>query len=130
MNLRNKKQLIARTLKVGINRIILNSEMRNEIKEAITRQDIKDLVKEGVIKIKEVKGRKKKVKRKTRRKIGSKKIIVKKRKQKHMQLVRKLRGRIRSLKGRISKEKYVELRKKVNSGNIKNQAHLEELLKE
>jgi large subunit ribosomal protein L19e len=54
MNLKNKKELAAKVLKVGVNRISINYERRNELKEAITRQDIKELEKEGVINIKEI----------------------------------------------------------------------------
>ena len=55
MNLRKKKILAAKALKVGKERIIFLKPRLEEIKEAITKQDIKDLYKEGAIKIKEVK---------------------------------------------------------------------------
>ncbi len=59
MNLEKKKKLAARTLNVGKERIIFLKSRLEEIKEAITRQDIKDLHKDGAIIIKEEKGRKK-----------------------------------------------------------------------
>ena len=67
MNLAKKKQLAAETLKVGKHRIVFNIEGLPEIKEAITKQDIKTLFQEGIITIKPVKGRRKVKKRKTRR---------------------------------------------------------------
>ena len=71
MNLEKKKMLAARTLGVGKARIIFNVARINEIKEAITKQDIRDLAADKAILIREIKGTKKKVKRKTRRRAGS-----------------------------------------------------------
>ena len=47
MNLSKKKALAARTLNVGKARILFNVQRLGEIKEAITKQDIRDLHKEG-----------------------------------------------------------------------------------
>ncbi|PIN93894.1 hypothetical protein COU56_03320, partial [Candidatus Pacearchaeota archaeon CG10_big_fil_rev_8_21_14_0_10_31_9] len=98
MNLSNKKILAAKTLGVGTGRIELNINRLDEIKEAITRQDIKDLVKSGAIKIKETKGRRKNVKRKQRRRIGKIKLKVKARKRSYIIITRKLRTYIKGLK--------------------------------
>jgi ribosomal protein L19E len=132
MNLKNKKRLIARTLKVGIRRISINKDMTSEIKEAITRQDMRDLKKEKIIKIKEVKGRKKKVKRKTKRRLGSIKKKVKNSKQKYVKLVRKQRAyiKVQSRKEIITKEQYRDLRKKVRAKNFRDLSHLKEFVKE
>ena len=70
MNLNTKKRLAARTLKVGLGRIKFDIERLDEIKEAITKQDIKDLKESGAIKIKEISGRRTNVKRKTIRRAG------------------------------------------------------------
>lgn len=43
MKLENKKDLASRALKVGKNRIAFNKSRLTEIKEAITKQDFKDL---------------------------------------------------------------------------------------
>ena len=59
MNLGKKKKLSAKALEVGKERIVFLKPRLDEIKEAITRQDIKDLEKEGAIIIKGIKGRKK-----------------------------------------------------------------------
>ena len=80
-NLNRKKELAAKTLKVGKNRLSFNQDNLAEIKEAITRQDIKDLYAEGIITIKPIKGRKKIKRRKTRRGPGKIKKTVNKRKQ-------------------------------------------------
>ena len=131
MNLRSKKKLIAKVLKVGVNRIILESSRSTEIKEAITRQDIRDLKKEGVIKIKEIKGRKKNIKRKTKKRGGSVRKKVNKRKQDYVAITRKLRNYVKNMKtkGRISKEEHQELRKKIKSRAFRDLAHLRDAIR-
>ena len=59
MNLRKKKELAARILKVGKERIIFSQQRLNEIKEAITKQDIRDLKRDGAITVREISGRRK-----------------------------------------------------------------------
>src|SRR3989344_4610124 len=49
MNLQKKKQLAIKTLKAGKERIVFLESRRDEIKEAITKQDIRDLVSDGAI---------------------------------------------------------------------------------
>ena len=58
-NLAKKKQLAAKTLNVGKARIVFLPSRLDEIKEAITRQDILDLHKSGAITIRDIRGRKK-----------------------------------------------------------------------
>ncbi len=130
MNLSNKRTLAAKALKVGKNRVVFNSEGISEIKEAITKQDIKDLVREGIISIKPVKGRKKVKKRKTKRGYGKIKKKVNKRKQEYVKITRKLRKYIMELrnKGEIERELYWDLRKKIKMRNFKSRANLREYL--
>ncbi len=122
MNLRTKKQMIARTFNIGLARIVLDSNRNQEIKEAITRQDIKDLKKQGIIKIKPIKGRKKNVKRKTKKRAGKIKKRIKNRKQEYVKLVRKLRQYIKILKQKslISNEKYLNLRKQIRAKKFRD----------
>jgi large subunit ribosomal protein L19e len=131
MNLKKKKKLMVRILKVGLRRIKLASGMREEIKEAITRQDIRDLRKGGIIRIKEKKGRRKKEKKKTRIREGSRKKKVKRRKQDYVKLTRKIRAYLKNLKekGDISSELYKSLRKKTRTKEFRNLAHLREALR-
>jgi len=128
MNLKKKKKLIARTLGIGVKRIKLDSEMSEEIKEAITRQDIKDLKKEKIIKIREKIGRRKKKKRKTKRRMGSRKKKVNRRKQDYVSLTRKLRNYAKKLKdrGEVSKEEYYDLRKKIRARTFRDFSRLRE----
>ncbi len=126
MNLKKKKHLSAKTLKVGAKRIVFDTNRLDEIKEVITKQDIRDLHKDKAITIKEKKGRKKIKKRKTRRREGKIKKKVNKRKENYVKLVRKLRNYIKELKkqGKISREDYWELRKKIRSKIFKNKRQL------
>ena len=57
MNLKKKKELAARTLKVGKGRIMFVDARLEDIKEALTKQDVRDLKEDGAIVVKEVKGR-------------------------------------------------------------------------
>ena len=97
MQLARKKELAAKVLKVGKNRIVFAVEHLSEIKEAITRLDILDLHKSGAIQIKEVKGRKKIIKRKNRRRVGKVKKKVNNRKAEYVIITRKLRKFVRGL---------------------------------
>ncbi len=131
MNLKKKKELAARTLGVGKNRIILDNNRLEEIREAITRQDIKDLKKQEIIKIKEKRGRKKKKKRKTKRRGGSKRKRINKRKQDYVKMVRKMRRILKNLKEKkeISKEEYQDLRNKIKAKKFRDSKHLLEAVK-
>lgn len=130
MKLEKKKKLVARVLKIGKERIWFSSENLAEIKEAITKQDIKDLFQQGIIKIKPVKGRKKIKKRRTKRREGKIKKKVKKRKQEYVKITRKLRYYIKELKrqGKIDKKEYWELRKKIRARDFKSKVQLKEYL--
>jgi large subunit ribosomal protein L19e len=129
-NLNKKKELAAKTLKVGKNRINFNQDNLSDIKETITRQDIKDLHAEGIITIKPIKGRKKIKKRKTRRGPGKIKKTVNKRKQVYVKITRKLRGYLSELKklGVINNELYNDLRKKIRMRVFRSKSHLKNYL--
>jgi large subunit ribosomal protein L19e len=132
MNLTKKKQLAAKVLKVGKNRIVFVKEHLSEIKEAITRIDIQDLYKSGAIQIREVSGRKKIVKRKNRRRTGKIKKNVNTRKKEYVIITRKLRTFVRGLvrTGAIDKEKNREVRKQIRARKFKSKRHLKESLEE
>jgi len=128
MKLESKKELAARTLNVGKARIVFNIERLAQIKEAITKQDIRDLQKDGAITIKEIKGRRKNIKRKTRRRIGSVKKKVNKKKREYMNLTRKLRTYTKSLRktGQVDNETYRKIRKEIRAKSFRSKAHLKE----
>lgn len=128
MKLEGKKELVSRVLNVGKARIVFNTERLSDIKEAITKQDVRDLVADKAIVIKEVSGRRTITKRKTRRRAGSIKKKVKKSKEEYMAITRKLRSYLAKLKehGKISQEDFVKLRKQIRARDFRNLPHMKE----
>lgn len=130
MKLEGKKAFIAEVLGVGKGRIVLNSTRLQEIKESLTRQDIRDLYAQGAILVKDPRGRKKVEKRTIRRKMGS----IKKRpintKRKYMHLTRKLRAFIAHLRiqGKLTDEKYKKIRTQIRASAFNSLGHLKEHL--
>ena len=121
-----KKELAAKALSVGKDRIKFVRARLDEIKDAITKQDIKDLVVAGAIVIKPIKGRKTNIKRRNRRGVGKVKKKVNKRKQNYVKLTRKLRTYVKNLKerGSLTSEEAKEIRKKIRNKTYKNKANL------
>ena len=130
MNLSKKKNLASKLFNVGKERIVFIKERLNEIKEAITKQDLRDLKIDGAIIIKEIRGRKKVKKRARKRSAGKIKKRVNKRKRNYIILTRKLRRHVESLKTpeKISLEEYRDLRKKIRNSFFKSKTHLKEYL--
>ena len=108
MNLKKKKKLAIRTLNVGQKRIVFLKSRINEIKEAITKQDIRDLRDDGAIIVKKIKRKKKNIIKKKKKTPGKIKKKVKRRKQDYVILTRKLRNYISVMnkQKKISKEDY------------------------
>jgi len=130
MNLSKKKALAARTFSVGKGRISFVNARLEEIKEAITKQDIRDLRTEGAIKIKEIRGTKKNVSKKVNRSPGNIRKKVNKRKERYVILTRKLRayGAEMQKQGKISKEELKDIRKKIRNKAFRSQAHLRDYI--
>lgn len=128
MNLKSKKELAAKALKVGKERIVFVKERLEDIKEAITKQDIRDLKQEGAIKVKNISGRKKNIKKKSRRSPGNVRKKVNTRKRDYVIMTRKLRSYVAEMKkqGRLSAEEVKELRKKIRNKMFRSKAHLRE----
>lgn len=127
MNLRSKKELASRTFGVGKGRIAFIESRKDEIKEAITKQDIRDLVTGGAIIIKEIKGRKK-IKKRKRKSIGNIRHKVNKRKREYVVLTRKLRSYLKSISSQISKEEFKKIRKKIRNRGFKNKTDLKQYI--
>jgi len=121
-----KKDLAAKALGVGKDRIKFVRARLDEIKDAITKQDIRDLVVAGAIVVKPVKGKKTNVKRRNRRGVGKVKKKVNKRKQEYVKLTRKLRQYVKNLKerGDLTSEETKEIRKKIRNKTYKSKANL------
>jgi len=131
MKMEKKKSLAARTIGVGKGRIIFNKNNLSQIKEAITKQDIKDLVGSGAIIIKPIKGRLANEKTKKRRRAGSVKKKVHNSKREYVLITRKMRNYLFLLrkKGLLSEKIYSQLRKEIKRREIKNLSHLKEKIK-
>ncbi len=130
MNLKKKKELAKRTFNIGEKRIVFAESRLNDIKEAITKQDIRDLKQDGAIIIKEKKGRKK-IKKKRGRSIGNIRKKRKKRKEDYMILTRKLRKYTSKMKNKkeISKTDFDEIRKKIRNKIFRSKSHLRNYMK-
>ncbi|MBT3404835.1 hypothetical protein HN832_02110 [archaeon] len=129
MNLRKKKELTARTLNVGKARINFVEARLEEIKEAITKQDIRDLLKDGAILIKNVQGRKK-IKTKVKRSTGNIRKKVNDRKKKYVIMTRKLRAYVNELKKQkaLNIEEVNEIRKRIRNKMFRSKANLKEYI--
>ena len=56
MNLQVQRRVAADIFKAGINRVAFDETRLNEIKEAITKTDIRNLIKDGAINLKQIHG--------------------------------------------------------------------------
>ncbi|MBC8435272.1 hypothetical protein H8D91_02100 [archaeon] len=130
MQLAKKKELAAKALGVGKSRVIFIEGNLPQIKEAITRADMLDLFNAGAIKIREIGGRKKTVKRKNRRGVGKVKKKVNKRKQEYVTSTRKLRKVAKNLLRleKIDAVKHQKIRKMIRARHFKSKRHLNESL--
>ena len=126
MNLSKKKELARRTLGVGKGRIVFLESRLDDIKEAITKQDIRDLQREGAILIKEIKGRRKVLRVKRKKGPGKIKKRVNTRKREYVTLTRRLRKYVGELKkrGEISGEDFKDTRKKIRNKFFKSKSQL------
>ncbi|HID60763.1 MAG TPA: 50S ribosomal protein L19e [Hadesarchaea archaeon] len=143
MELSEKRRLAAKILKAGVNRIWMDPNRAEDISTAITREDIRRLIKAGAIRAKPKRGssrgrsRKLSLKRKMGRRKGpgsrkGAKHAKFRKKSKWIQTVRPLRSRLRELKkeGLIRPREYRQLYRMVKGGVFKSKAHLETHLKE
>jgi len=123
-----QKKLAAKILHVGVSRVWLDPTKKEEISKAITKADIRRLIKKGYIKKKpEKKKAKKKIKR--RRGPGSRKGKATTRlskKRRWINTVRPLRRFIRELKdqGKIDNKTYRTVRKLIKGGMFRSRSHL------
>ncbi len=133
-NLRSKRELIARYLGVGVDRIWVDPNAMDEVLDIDTREDVRILLRRGVVKVKPVKGQKHVV-RKKKRGYGSKKgkkTARAPKKRLWMERVRAQRKLLRYLrdKGLIKSSEYRELYMKVKGGMFRSKSHLLDYIKE
>ncbi len=143
MNLRSKRLIASRLLKVGLDRVWLDPNRANDIKEAITRDDIRKLVAEGAILVKQKKGvsrgrfRELLIQKRKGRRSGSasKKGTITSRLSKKTIWVNKIRAQREVLSellqsSKISKEAYKDLRVKAKGGFFRSRRHIKLYLTE
>ena len=128
MNLSKKKRLAKKTFRVGTDRIVFVESRLGEIKDAITKQDLRALEKSGAIIIKIRKGGAKVHKRKSRS-TGNIRKKVRQNKRDYMAITRKLRTYLLELhsRGEISKEDMRSMRKKIRNREFRSKTHFKEL---
>nr|WP_200956741.1 50S ribosomal protein L19e [Thermococcus barophilus] len=141
--MRMQRRIAAEILKCGENRIWIDPERIEDVKSAITREDIKRLIKEGVIKKKPVKGqstyrakiRHEQRKRGRHRGPGSrkgKKTARMGKKERWIMTIRALRKELRKLKAekKIDVHTYRRLYIRAKGGQFKNKHQLYLFLEE
>ncbi|MFB6145357.1 MAG: 50S ribosomal protein L19e [Candidatus Nanohaloarchaea archaeon] len=137
-DLKSQRRMAAKVLKVGKNRVWIDPEQEDRVEEAITRQDIRNLVESGAIAKKNKKGtskgrakKAKKQKQKGRQKgHGSrkgKKTARKGSKEKWMEKIRSIRKRLKEMKeeDEIDNDTYWDLYNMAKGGFFRDTKHLE-----
>jgi large subunit ribosomal protein L19e len=142
VNIAKKRELAARVLDVGANRVRFEPDRLEDITDSITRENIRSLIKSGAIWTVQPKGssrgraiKKRSVwkvhgkgpgskKGKKTARVGKKRVYVVK--------TRSMRYHLKVMKERkdISNDMYWYLYKRVNGGQVRSLAHLRELVKE
>ena len=123
-----QKKLAAKIFKVGISRVWLDPTKKEEISKAITKADVRRLIKKGYIKKKPEKEKvKKKVKKRKgpgRRKGKATARLPKKRR--WINTVRPLRRMAKELKdqGKIDNKTYRTIRRLIKGGMFRSRSHL------
>ena len=133
-----QKRLAADLLKCGIHRVKIDPEKLEEVSEAITREDIRRLIKDGVIYKEQKKGvSRARVRARKRKKRGpgsrkGKKYSRISRKERWMMRVRAQRKKLRELRDRglITKTIYRKIYRMVKAGSFKSVAAMMEYLEQ
>ncbi|UCD26259.1 MAG: 50S ribosomal protein L19e [Candidatus Bathyarchaeota archaeon] len=142
MSLRNQRRLAAQILKVGEGRVWIDPDRTEDVEAAITREEIRKLVNEGIIRSLQEKGvsrarakalkekKKKGLRRGPGRKSGSARAKISK-KQAWMKKIRPLRKKLREMKSSraITESVYRQLYNKAGSGVFESTADLERYIK-
>ncbi len=140
MTLRTQRRVAAEILGVGENRVWIDPERIEDVEVAITREEIRKLIKEGAIRVKPERGTSRararaRLRKKRRRGPGSRKGAkgaIMSKKERWMIRIRALRRRLRLLRDRrmITKATYRMLYMKAKGGVFKSTADLERYITE
>lgn len=140
VNIRKKRELVARILGVGVNRVRFEPDKLEDVGDSITRDNIRSLVNSGAIWTVKVRGtsrgrahKKRSVWKYHGKGPGSKKgkgTARTGKKQIYVVRVRSMRYRLKVMKERkeIENKLYWNLYKQVNGGHVRSLAHLRELV--
>jgi large subunit ribosomal protein L19e len=137
-DLANQRRLAAEVMGIGVNRVWLDPEAYNDIKTALTREDIHKLIEEGKVGKRDIKG----ISRGRARKLheaheyghrkghGSRsgaKGARRPKKEQWMKRIRALRKRLKEMKGNniIDESTYRKLYRKAKGGEYRSRAHLD-----
>ncbi len=139
MNVSAQRKIAAKILKVGSSRIFLDPSKSEEITKAITREDVRALIKDGSISVRPEKGtsrfranktkaQKKKGCRKDSGSRKGKKTARTPKKEKWIGKVRALRDELRKLKkeGKIERTEYGKLYRQIKGNLFLSRRHLRE----
>jgi len=130
MKLTTQKRMAADILEVGENQVRFDSLRLDEIKQAITKQDIRDLIKDRAIRKKPGIAHVAKVRRK-RTGAGRRKFRVKTRKRDYINRIRKIRTYVRDQMnaGNLTKDLANNVRKYAKAGQFKNLRQAKDYIK-
>ena len=141
-NLKNQRRMASQILNCGHDRVWMDPEAAEKISEAITREDVRGLISEGVIKAKKIRG----VSR------GRARLLAEKQKYGHrkgpgsrkgkkgartpskelwMKKIRALRKKLKEMRAdeTLDKKSYCRFYRKAKGGEFRNVAHLEAHIK-
>jgi large subunit ribosomal protein L19e len=142
VNLKGKRELVARILGIGANRVRFEPDKLDDIADSITREDLRSLVRRGTIWTTRVKGTSRgraRTKQAIRKKSGlgpgskkGKKTSRMGKKSAYVRKIRSMRYHLKVLKDRneINRQTYWSIYKKVNGSQVRSVSHLREIVKQ
>ena len=143
VDVRSQRRIAASVLKIGVNRVQINPELIWDVELALTREDIRKLIADGVIRAKQKKGvsraraNKRMLQRQKGRRMGQgtrkgKKTARLSRKQIWIAKIRPLRRYLQSLRDAelIERRDYRKFYLRVKGNNYRNLRHLKLALSE
>lgn len=142
VNLKKKRELVARILGIGANRVRFEPDKLDDIADSITREDLRSLVKRGTIWTTKVKGTSRgrsKTKQAIRKKSGlgpgskkGKKTARMGKKSAYVTKIRSMRHQLKVMKDRneINRQTFWLVYKKVDGGQVRSVSHLRDIVKQ
>ena len=142
VNLKGKRELVARILDIGANRVRFEPDKLDDIADSITREDLRSLVRRGTIWTTRVKGTSRgraRTKQAIRKKSGlgpgskkGKKTARMGKKSAYVRKIRSLRRHLKMLKDRneINGQTYWLIYKKINGSQVRSVSHLREIVRQ